>query len=91
MSTKPARKPRLANVLAAYHDRADALRDGLRRELLPLYRDGDPVAAQIGDTADYLVTLLDVLNGVVVKSEELANLLKIERIISDGYTRPEDR
>lgn len=62
------RPKRLTAVLADAHDRADKLRDDLRRDLVPRYPPDDPDAGQIMDLAD-----------------QLANCLKVERALKDGY------
>jgi hypothetical protein len=55
----PRQKP-IATVLADFHDRADVLRDGIRRELLARYPPDDPDAAQIADLAEQLANCLRI-------------------------------
>ena len=56
--TKRATTPRLATVVAKYHDRYDLLRDAMFRDLLPRLDMTNTADAQIAELAQDIVTCL---------------------------------
>jgi hypothetical protein len=58
--TKRTTTPRLATVVAKYHDRYDLLRDAMARDLLPRLDMTNTADAQIMELAQDIVTCLRV-------------------------------
>jgi hypothetical protein len=58
--TKPTTTPKLANVVARYHDRYDLLRDAMARDLLPRLDMANTADAQIVELADSIVNCLRI-------------------------------